>query len=54
VVAGHTNREIAAVLSRSRHTVGKQLHAAMRKLGVNSRTTLAVTAALTAAPSDSR
>jgi len=45
VVAGHTNREIAAALSRSPYTVGKQLHAAMRKLGVNSRTTLAVAAA---------
>jgi DNA-binding CsgD family transcriptional regulator len=54
VAAGHTNREIAAALSRSPHTVGKQLHAAMRKLGVNSRTTLAVAAALIAAPSDSR
>jgi DNA-binding CsgD family transcriptional regulator len=44
VVAGRTNREIAAALSKSPHTVAKQLHAAMRKLGVGSRTALAVTA----------
>ena len=55
VVAGGTNREIAATLSRSPHTVAKQLHAAMRKLGVTSRTALAVSAveagtALDAAP----
>jgi DNA-binding CsgD family transcriptional regulator len=44
VIAGRTNREIAAALSRSPHTVTKQLQAAMRKLRVGSRTALAVSA----------
>ena len=44
VAAGHTNREIAAALSRSPHTVATQLNSAMRKLGVSTRTALAVTA----------
>lgn len=35
--AGETNKEIAAVLSRSPRTVAGQLSAAMRKLGVSSR-----------------
>jgi DNA-binding CsgD family transcriptional regulator len=39
--AGHTNREIAAVLYRSPHTVAHQLKSAMRKLGVSSRAALA-------------
>ncbi|OLF07821.1 hypothetical protein BLA60_26250 [Actinophytocola xinjiangensis] len=42
VVAGHTNRQIAAALSRSPKTVSSQLNSAMRKLGVTSRTALAV------------
>jgi DNA-binding CsgD family transcriptional regulator len=40
--AGRTNREIAAALYRSPHTVGNQLKSAMRKLGVSSRALLAV------------
>lgn len=44
VAAGRTNREIAAALSRSQHTVATQVHSAMRKLGVPSRTALAVSA----------
>jgi DNA-binding CsgD family transcriptional regulator len=40
--AGHTNREIAAALYRSPHTVSNQLRSAMRKLGVSSRALLAV------------
>ncbi|WP_222709297.1 AAA family ATPase [Nonomuraea sp. C10] len=42
LATGKTNREIAAVLSRSPRTVAAQVNSAMRKLGVNSRTALAV------------
>ena len=42
LVTGKTNREIADALSRSPKTVAGQLSSAMRKLGVNSRTALAV------------
>ncbi|MEU5825862.1 AAA family ATPase [Streptomyces sp. NPDC047803] len=42
---GLTNREIAAVLSRSPKTVAAQLKSAMRKSGVTTRTALAVSAA---------
>ena len=42
VVAGHTNREIAHTLCRSLKTVQMQLKSATRKLGVSSRTALAV------------
>jgi DNA-binding NarL/FixJ family response regulator len=45
VIAGHTNREIAAALCRSQDTVATQLKSAMRKLRVSSRTALAATAA---------
>jgi DNA-binding CsgD family transcriptional regulator/tetratricopeptide (TPR) repeat protein len=45
VVAGHTTRQIAEQLSRSPDTVYSQLRSAMRKLGVPSRTALAVRAA---------
>lgn len=44
VIAGHTNREIAAVLCRSPDTVATQLKSAMRKLHVSSRAALAATA----------
>jgi DNA-binding CsgD family transcriptional regulator/tetratricopeptide (TPR) repeat protein len=44
LVTGRTNREIADVLSRSPKTVAGQLSSAMRKLGVSSRTALAVAA----------
>src|SRR5690606_24659058 len=44
VVTGRTNREIADALSRSPKTVAGQLSSAMRKLGVSSRTALAVAA----------
>lgn len=44
VVTGQTNREIALELSRSPKTVAAQLNSAMRKLGVSSRTALAVSA----------
>jgi DNA-binding CsgD family transcriptional regulator/tetratricopeptide (TPR) repeat protein len=44
IVAGNTNREIAQALHRSPKTVANQLHSAMRKLGVTSRTALAVRA----------
>ncbi|SEF18666.1 helix-turn-helix transcriptional regulator [Jiangella alba] len=44
VVTGRTNREIAGALSRSPKTVAGQLNSAMRKLGVTSRTALAVKA----------
>ena len=44
VVTGRTNREIASALSRSPKTVAGQLESAMRKLGVSSRTALAVCA----------
>jgi DNA-binding CsgD family transcriptional regulator len=42
VVTGATNREVAGALSRSPKTVAGQLSSAMRKLGVASRTELAV------------
>jgi DNA-binding CsgD family transcriptional regulator len=45
VVAGRTTREIAGDLCRSPDTVYTQLRSAMRKLGVSSRTALAVHAA---------
>lgn len=44
VTAGRTNRQIAEQLSRSPYTVATQLKSAMRKLGVSSRTALAVAA----------
>lgn len=44
VATGRTNREIAAVLARSPKTVAGQLNSAMRKLGVSTRTALAVRA----------
>lgn len=44
LVTGRTNREIADVLSRSPKTVAGQLSSAMRKLGVTTRTGLAVAA----------
>ncbi|WP_205629199.1 helix-turn-helix transcriptional regulator [Jiangella muralis] len=44
VITGRTNREIAQTVSRSPRTVAAQLASAMRKLGVTSRTALAVTA----------
>ena len=44
LVTGRTNREIADALSRSPKTVAGQLSSAMRKLGVSSRTALAVAA----------
>jgi DNA-binding CsgD family transcriptional regulator len=44
VTTGRTNREIAAAVSRSPKTVAAQLNSAMRKLGVSSRTALAVSA----------
>jgi DNA-binding CsgD family transcriptional regulator len=42
VLAGKTNREIAQVLHKSPRTVAGQLASVMRKLGVSSRTELAV------------
>ena len=42
VVAGRTNKEIAQALCRGLKTVEMQLTSAMRKLGVSSRTALAV------------
>jgi DNA-binding CsgD family transcriptional regulator/tetratricopeptide (TPR) repeat protein len=42
VLAGKTNREIAELLSKSPRTVAGQLGSVMRKLGVSSRTELAV------------
>jgi DNA-binding CsgD family transcriptional regulator len=42
VLAGKTNREIAQALSKSPRTVAGQLGSVMRKLGVSSRTELAV------------
>lgn len=42
VLAGKTNREIAEVLHKSPRTVAGQLASVMRKLGVSSRTELAV------------
>ncbi|HEY1914376.1 MAG TPA: AAA family ATPase [Streptosporangiaceae bacterium] len=45
VAAGWTNKKIAVALSRSPRTIEGQLHSAMRKLGVSSRTELAVASA---------
>jgi DNA-binding CsgD family transcriptional regulator/tetratricopeptide (TPR) repeat protein len=45
VATGQTNRQIAALTHRSPATVATQLQSAMRKLGVSSRTALAVRAA---------
>ncbi|HKZ12915.1 MAG TPA: helix-turn-helix transcriptional regulator, partial [Solirubrobacterales bacterium] len=42
VAAGRTNREVAATLFLSPRTVEHHLRAAYRKLGVRSRTELAV------------
>jgi DNA-binding CsgD family transcriptional regulator/tetratricopeptide (TPR) repeat protein len=44
VATGKTNREIAKLLSKAPGTVAGQLRSAMRKLGVTSRTALAVRA----------
>ena len=44
VLAGKTNREIAELLAKSPRTVAGQLGSVMRKLGVSSRTELAVRA----------
>ncbi len=44
VATGLTNREVAVALHRSPKTVDSQLNSAMRKLGVSSRTALAVSA----------
>jgi DNA-binding CsgD family transcriptional regulator/tetratricopeptide (TPR) repeat protein len=44
VLAGQTNREIAVALQKSPRTVAGQLASVMRKLGVSSRTELAVRA----------
>jgi DNA-binding CsgD family transcriptional regulator len=44
VVTGLTNPEIGRALSRSPKTVAAQLNSAMRKLGVSSRTAVAVSA----------
>ncbi len=44
VLSGRTNPQIAQVLSRSPKTIAAQLNSAMRKLGVSSRTALAVAA----------
>jgi DNA-binding CsgD family transcriptional regulator len=44
VAAGHTNKQIAGALRRSPDTVATQLKSAMRKLGVDTRTALAVSA----------
>ena len=41
VASGMTNREVAAALFLSEHTVESHLSAAYRKLGVRSRTELA-------------
>ncbi|HEY8471594.1 MAG TPA: AAA family ATPase [Natronosporangium sp.] len=44
LATGRTNREIAEILSRSPKTVAWQVNSAMRKLGVTTRTGLAVAA----------
>ncbi|NLU80139.1 AAA family ATPase [Micromonospora sp. HNM0581] len=44
VVAGKTNREIGRALAKSSATVDQQVRSAMRKLGVSTRTALAVAA----------
>jgi DNA-binding CsgD family transcriptional regulator len=44
VAAGCTNKQIARALGRSPDTVATQLKSAMRKLGVDTRTALAVSA----------
>jgi DNA-binding CsgD family transcriptional regulator/tetratricopeptide (TPR) repeat protein len=54
LVTGRTNREIADALSRSPKTVAGQLSSAMRKLGVSSRTGLAVAAVDAGLVPDSR
>lgn len=54
VVSGRTNREIADTLSRSPKTVSTQLHSAMGKLGVSSRTALAVQAVAVGLARDER
>ena len=45
MATGRTNRQIAEVLYLSPKTVERHLSVAMRKLGVSSRTALAVRAA---------
>ncbi|HEY8471104.1 MAG TPA: AAA family ATPase [Natronosporangium sp.] len=45
VATGKTNQQIAKLLSKTPGTVAEQLRSAMRKLGVSSRTALAVLAA---------
>jgi DNA-binding CsgD family transcriptional regulator len=45
VATGQTNRQIAVLMHRSPATVATQLQSAMRKLGVSTRTALAVRAA---------
>jgi DNA-binding NarL/FixJ family response regulator len=45
VATGRSNRQIAEALCLSPRTVDQHLSAAMRKLGVSSRTALAVRAA---------
>ncbi|WP_329262258.1 AAA family ATPase [Actinoallomurus sp. NBC_01490] len=45
LMTGQSNKAIAQALSRSPKTVAAQLNSAMRKLGVSSRTALAVAAA---------
>ena len=45
VAKGQTNRQIAVLMHRSPATVATQLQSAMRKLGVSSRTALAMRAA---------
>jgi transcriptional regulator EpsA len=37
VVVGHTNREIASILSKSEMTVRNQVHCVLKKLGVSNR-----------------
>ena len=52
VAAGWTSRKIGEALSRSPRTVDGQLNSAMRKLGVSSRTALAVAAVESGLPPD--
>lgn len=44
VAAGHTNREIAAMLIVSEHTVARHVQNIFTKLGVNTRTAAAAVA----------